>query len=82
MGDVMGDVNKRRGRVIGIEREKSLQKIIAEVPMAEMFTYCTDLRALTQARGSYMSTFLRYDEVPAGEVDKILEITNKLKQEV
>ena len=45
MGDVMGDVNKRRGRVIGMEREGKMQKIVAEVPMAETFNYSTDLRS-------------------------------------
>ena len=79
MGDVMGDVNKRRGRVIGMEQEGKFQKVIAEVPMAEMFSYSTDLRSMTQARGSYISNFARYEEVPAAEVDKILEETKRLR---
>lgn len=64
MGDVMGDINKRRGRVIGMEPEGKVQKISAEIPMAEMFSYATDLRSMTQARGNFTSEFLRYDEVP------------------
>ena len=80
MGDVMGDVNKRRGRVIGMEREGKMQKIVAEVPMAEMFNYSTDLRSLTQARGNYISSFIRYDEVPVTEVAKILDDARKLKE--
>lgn len=81
MGDVMGDVNKRRGRVIGMEPEGKLQKIIAEIPMAEMFSYATDLKSMTQARGTFTSEFLRYDEVPASEVGKILDEVRALKEE-
>ena len=81
MGDVMGDINKRRGRVIGMEPEGKVQKISAEVPMAEMFNYATDLRSMTQARGSFTSEFLRYDEVPANEVNKILDETKKMRAE-
>ncbi|MEN8079321.1 elongation factor G [Clostridioides difficile] len=81
MGDVMGDINKRRGRVIGMEPEGKLQKISAEIPMAEMFNYATDLRSMTQARGNFTSEFLRYDEVPASEVGRILEDTRRLREE-
>ena len=81
IGDVMGDINKRRGRVIGMEPEGKVQKIIAEIPMSEMFSYATDLRSMTQARGSFTSVFLRYDEVPASEVGKILEESKNLKAE-
>lgn len=81
MGDVMGDINKKRGRVIGMEQEGKLQKVIAEVPMAEMFNYSTDLRSMTQARGSYVSKFARYEEVPSTEVSKILDEAKRLKEE-
>lgn len=81
MGDVMGDINKRRGRVIGMEPEGRAQKIYAEVPMSEMFTYAADLRSMTQARGVFTSEFLRYDEVPANEVNKILDETKKMRAE-
>lgn len=81
MGDVMGDINKRRGRVIVMEPEGRAQKIYAEVPMSEMFTYATDLRSMTQARGVFTSEFLRYDEVPANEVNKILDETKKMRAE-
>lgn len=77
----MGDITKKRGRVIGMEQEGNLQKVIAEVPMAEMFTYATDLRSMTQARGSYSSKFVRYEEVPQVEVAKILEEAKRLKEE-
>lgn len=81
MGDVMGDINKKRGRVIGMEQVDGEQKVIAEVPMAEMFNYATDLRSMTQARGSFKSEFLRYEEVPESELAKILEDTRKLRAE-
>ena len=77
MGDVIGDINKRRGRVLGMEPDGNLQKIIAEVPLAEMFKYSTDLRSLTQARGSFTSEIERYEEVPELEVKKIIEESRK-----
>ena len=81
MGDVMGDINKKRGRVMGMEQVGDEQKVIAEVPMAEMFNYATSLRAMTQARGSYVSSFGRYEEVPESELIKILNEAKKLKAE-
>lgn len=77
MGDVIGDINKRRGRVLGMEPDGNLQKIIAEVPLAEMFKYSTDLRSMTQARGSFTSEIERYEEVPELEVKKIIEESRK-----
>lgn len=79
MGDIMGDVNKRRGRVLGMESIDKKQKIVAEIPMSEMFEYATDLRSITQARGSFISLLERYEEVPPSEVTKIIEETKKLK---
>jgi elongation factor G len=81
MGDVMGDINKKRGRVLGMEPEDGGQKIIAEVPQAEMFKYATDLKSMTQARGSFTMSFERYEEVPAMEAAKIIENAKKLKEE-
>lgn len=77
MGDVIGDINKRRGRVLGMEPDGNLQKIIAEVPLSEMFKYSTDLRSMTQARGSFTSEIERYEEVPEGEAKKIIEESRK-----
>ena len=77
MGDVMGDINKRRGRVVGMERDGHNQKVVAEIPMVEMFSYSTVLRSITQARGSYTSKFLRYEEVPSTEANKIIEKSKK-----
>ena len=55
------------------------QKIIVEVPQSEMFKYATDLKSMTQARGSFTMKFERYEEVPAIEVDKIIQEAKKLK---
>ena len=73
MGDIIGDINKRRGRVLGMEQEGNLQKVNAEVPLSEMFKYSTDLRSMTQARGSFTSEIERYEEVPELEAKKIIE---------
>ena len=66
---------------MGMEQVGDEQKVIAEVPMAEMFNYTTSLRAMTQARGSYVSNFSRYEEVPESELAKILNEAKNLKAE-
>ena len=74
MGDVIGDLNKRRGRVMGMNPDKDGNTVVeAEVPMAEMSSYAIDLRAMTQARGSFTLTFERYEEVPKANQAKIIE---------
>ena len=66
MGDVMSDINTKRGRVQGMEsQEDGTQLITAYVPQAEMLHYATDLRSITQGRGSFTMEFARYEEVPA-----------------
>lgn len=77
MGDVIGDINKKRGRVLGMESSKGLEKIIAEVPMAEMFKYATDLRSITGARGKFDMRFERYEEVPPNEAEKIIQQSSR-----
>ncbi len=73
MGDVIGDLNKRRGRVMGMNPDKDGNTVVeAEVPMAEMSSYAIDLRAMTQARGSFTLTFERYEEVPKVNQAKII----------
>ncbi len=73
MGDVIGDLNKRRGRVMGMNPTGDGDTVVeAEVPMAEMSSYAIDLRAMTQARGSFSLTFERYEEVPKGNQAKII----------
>ncbi|MCI1944655.1 elongation factor G [Clostridium luticellarii] len=79
MGDIIGDINKKRGRVLGTENSGGNQIIIAEIPQAEMFKYATDLRSMTQARGSFTMKFEKYEEVPNSEVNKIMENKNKVK---
>ncbi|MFL0248613.1 elongation factor G [Candidatus Clostridium stratigraminis] len=81
MGDVIGDLNKKRGKVLGMDPEDGNQKIIAEVPMAEMFKYATDLKSITQARGNFQMKFERYEEVPALEAGKIIENSKRIKVE-
>jgi len=64
MGDVIGDLNARRGKIRNIETRQKLQVIRSLVPMAEMFGYATDLRSATQGRGNYTMQFGQYEEVP------------------
>ena len=80
VGDVMGDLNKRRGRVMGIEPAddgSGLQMVIAEAPFAEMTDYVISLRAATQGRGRFDFEFVRYDEVPQSITDKIIAEAKK-----
>lgn len=72
MGDVIGDINKRRGRILGMTPVPDGQRIDGEVPLAEMFYYATDLRSITQGRGKYRSEFVRFEEVPANIAQKII----------
>lgn len=74
IGDIMGDINKKRGRIIGMEAHKGTkQKIIAEAPMAETFKYANDLKAMTQGRGYFTMNLARYEEVPHELSRKIVE---------
>jgi len=70
-GDVMGDLNKRRGRVLGMNPVANERQVIeAEVPMSELFGYCTDLRSMTGGRGDYAYEFVRYEQVPSDIQEK------------
>ena len=74
VGDVMGDLSKRRGRPMGMNPDSDGNTVIeAEVPMAEMGSYAIDLRAMTQARGSFTLSFERYEEVPKANQQKIID---------
>ncbi|MFA5749207.1 MAG: elongation factor G [Bacilli bacterium] len=73
VGDIMGDMSKRRGRVLGLEQNDGSQIIIAEVPEAEIIKYATDLKAMTQASGRFSREFVRYDYVPEILINKIVE---------
>ncbi|MEG0862877.1 MAG: elongation factor G [Clostridia bacterium] len=81
MGDVMGDMNKRRGRIMGMNQVDGQQQLVAEAPMAEMFKYATELRSMTQARGSFLMNFIRYEEVPASVAQKIIDSAKKEEEE-
>ena len=81
MGDIMGDMNKRRGRIMGMNQVDGMQKLEAEAPLAEMFKYATDLRSMTQARGNFIMDFERYEEVPANVAQKIIESAAKEEEE-
>jgi elongation factor G len=72
LGDVMGNLNSRRGRVEHLEPRGNAQAIRAKVPLAEMFGYATDLRSMTQGRGTFTMQFERYEEVPATIADAIV----------
>lgn len=73
MGDVITDINKKRGRILGMEQNNNMEKIIAEVPQSELCKYATDLRSITQARGNFNMHFKRYEEVPEEEAKIIVE---------
>jgi elongation factor G len=72
MGDVIGDLNRRRGHVHGMEQRGNAQVVSAFVPLAEMFGYATDLRSTTQGRATYTMQFDRYEEVPANIAEKVV----------
>ena len=72
MGDVIGDLNRRRGHVKGMEQRGNAQVVTADVPLAEMFGYATDVRSNTQGRATYTMQFDRYQEVPPNIADKIV----------
>jgi elongation factor G len=72
VGDIIGDLNSRRGRPLGMEPKGSMTEIKAEVPMAEVLDYAPDLRAITGGRGDYTLEFLRYEEVPGHIAQKVI----------
>ena len=74
MGDIIGDLNKRRGRVMGMNPDEDGNTVVnAEVPMAEMSSYAIDLRSMTQGRGSFVLKFERYEEAPGNIQQKVIE---------
>ena len=80
MGDIMGDLNGRRGRVLGMDSAGKNQVINANVPMSEFLTYAPDLRSMTGGRGIYSMEFSHYDEVPVQISEKVIEEINKSKE--
>jgi elongation factor G len=80
MGDIMGDLNSRRARVLGMDQEGTKAMVRAEVPLAEMQTYSADLRSMTQGRGVYSMTFLRYGKVPGHLQEQIVAEAQKERE--
>ncbi len=81
-GDIMGDMSRRRGRVIGMTPHIDGGQIVeAEAPLSEMFKYATDLRSMTQARGTFTSELVRYEDVPANLAQKIIEQSKREDEE-
>ncbi len=81
MGDIIGDINRRRGRILGMNPANGNQEVSAEVPLAEIFKYATDLRSMSHARGSFKMTFERYEEMPANLAEKVIEQAKKEAEE-
>ena len=77
MGDIMGDINKRRGRILSADQENTLTIITAEIPESEIMEYSADLRSLTQGRGVFTAEFVRYEEVPYEQQEKIIKDSKK-----
>ncbi|HEV2130556.1 MAG TPA: elongation factor G [Longimicrobiaceae bacterium] len=82
MGDVMGDLSSRRGKILGIEDAGRNQKVRAMVPQAELYKYSTTLRSLTQGRAIHTRQFQGYEEVPSHEVPKVVEKAHKEREEL
>ncbi|HEY2324311.1 MAG TPA: elongation factor G [Thermoanaerobaculia bacterium] len=81
VGDIMGDLNSRRGRVEGVNAEEDTQTVKARVPLAEMLTYGSTLRSITQGRGSFHMEYSHYEEVPKNLQDKIIAEAKKKHEE-
>jgi elongation factor G len=73
LGDIMGNLNSRRGQIEGMSSEAGLAKVTAKVPLAEMFGYATDIRSMTQGRGVFTMEFSHYDEVPRNVAETIIK---------
>src|SRR6184192_2411225 len=82
LGAVNGDLNSRRGRLLGMEPSAGMTTIKAEVPLAEILTYSQALTSMTGGRGDYHMHFLRYEEVPSHIAQKIIDEAKKEKEEV
>lgn len=81
LGDINGDLNHRRGRILGMANEDGMQVITADVPQAEMFSYCSQLRSMTGGRGSFEMEFSRYEVVPSNVAQKVIAEAQRLKEE-
>jgi elongation factor G len=82
MGDIIGDLNQRRGKILGMEPDARKTKIRALVPQAELYKYATTLRSLTQGRAAHRRTLHGYEEVPAHAAQKVIDAAKKEKEEI
>jgi elongation factor G len=82
VGDVIGDLNSRRGRPLGMEPKGALTEVKAEVPMSELLSYAPDLRAITGGRGEYEMELARYEEVPAHVAQQVVAQAEEDKEAV
>jgi elongation factor G len=73
LGDVNADLNQRRGRILGMSPEEGMQLITADVPQAELFKYCAELRSMTAGQGSFEMEFSRYERVPSNVAQKVID---------
>ncbi len=80
MGDIMGDMNSRRGKIVGVESKGNNQVVKASVPMAEILRYAPDLRSMTGGRGTFTMEYDHYEEVPGQIAEKIIEAARKEKE--
>jgi len=81
MGDIAGLLNTKRGRILGMGSEEGLQTIAADVPQAEMFKFCSELRSITSGQGSFEMAFSRYEQVPAPLAAKVVAEAKAAKEE-
>ena len=77
LGAVMGDISKRRGRIVESDTDGDITTVVAEVPLAETAKYATDLRSITRGQGKFSTEFLRYDELPPALAVKVIAAANK-----
>jgi elongation factor G len=82
MGDVIGDLNHRRGKILGMEQDGQKTKVRALVPQSELYKYATTLRSLTQGRAMHSRQFHSFEEVPAHQAQKVIEAAKKEREEV
>jgi elongation factor G len=81
MGDVIGDLNHRRGKILGMEQDGQKTRIRAHVPRAELYKYATTLRSLTQGRAFHRRKLYGYEEVPHSVAQKVIETAKKEREE-
>ena len=79
MGDVIGDLNSRRGKVLGVDSKPGGQVIRAQVPMSEVLKYSPDLRSMTSGRGSFTVAFSHYEEIPPHLAERVIKESEAAK---